>query len=167
MTFLNFFVCSFFFVRSAHTFYLDCKEKLSTFASDTSSNVEHPQRKNNYKQVLDILDRKFNFFRNGIGKDSPDEAVGNVVQRTLHVDTFLDFINSTERPAIITPLGHTTKQSTAHLTHSQIRTFIETSFNQIQPLARRSCCNLPARRTCSRSLSTVNHGLLYLCALQL
>ncbi len=79
--------------------------------------------------MLDVLNKKFNSFRNGIRKDLPDEAVGNVVKRTLRVDTFLNFIHSTERPAIITPPGHTKSSSDNHITHNDVRMFIEKSFN--------------------------------------
>lgn len=51
-----------------------------------------------------------------------------MVKHTLRVDTFLDFIHSTEHPAIIAPPSHQ-RQSTTHITHRQIHTFIENSFN--------------------------------------
>lgn len=50
------------------------------------------------------------------------------MKRSLHIDTFLDFINATEDPAIITPLSNTT-QSTTYITHNQMHGFIERSFN--------------------------------------
>lgn len=61
-------------------------------------------------------------------KECPEEAVGNVVKRTLQVHTFLDFIHSTNGPAIISPPSHK-RQTTTHITHSEMRTFIRKSFN--------------------------------------
>lgn len=81
--------------------------------------------------MLDILNKKFNAFRNGAKKNLPDEAVGNVVKRCLNVTTFLDFIQSTERPAIIST-SRETNQSENHLTHTQLQNFIEKSFNLAQ-----------------------------------
>lgn len=119
---------NFFFTRPAHTFFIDCKEKLSTFVSDTKGPAEKPKKKNNGKQVLKILNKKFNSFRSGINKYLPDEAVGDVVKRTLQVHTFLDFIHLTERSAIIAPPSHK-RPTTTHITHSEVHTFIEKSFN--------------------------------------
>lgn len=63
--------------------------------------------------------------RNGFRKD---EAIGTVVKRSLQVHSFLDFIHLTEHQAIITPPS-LTGQSTIHITHREIHTFIEKSFN--------------------------------------
>lgn len=82
-------------------------------------------------EVLDALNDKFNLFRRGIQKDLPNEAVGSVVRRMLKVDTLLDFIHSTERPAIIAaPMS--TEQCGNQITHREIHTFIEKSFNLAQ-----------------------------------
>lgn len=85
------------------------------------------QKKNNVEHILEILSEKFNVHRNGIAMDIPSEPVGNVVKRTLQIDTFLDFIHLTKNPAIITPTY--TGDSTTHLTHNQIHTFIKNKFN--------------------------------------
>ncbi|XP_037033567.1 uncharacterized protein LOC119072448 [Bradysia coprophila] len=114
-------------------FHIDCKGKLPTFVSDNLRPVERQRRKNinNVNEVLDLLNAKFNLFRKGFQNDSPNEAVGSVVKRTLHVDTFLDFIHSTEHPAIITPPSPT-EQGRNQITHRDIRTFIGKSFNLAQ-----------------------------------
>lgn len=74
------------------------------------------------------MNKKFNSFRNGIAKDLPPDPVGNVVKRSLQVYTFLDFIQLTDRPAIISPPCQT-RPSTTLITHSEMHEFIEKSFN--------------------------------------
>lgn len=51
-----------------------------------------------------------------------------MVKRTLQVHSFLDFVHLRDRPAIITPPSHAT-QLRSHITHSEVHTFIEKSFN--------------------------------------
>lgn len=125
-TFFNTFILS----RSAHTFYASYNGKNSTYVRKPALDNGIPEKKNDTKRVLEILSEKFNMYRNGITTDLPSESVGNVVKRTLRIDTFLDFIHLSENPAIITP-NHA-GDLTTHMTHNQIYTFIKNSFNLAQ-----------------------------------
>lgn len=86
--------------------------------------IEKQLRKNNVKGVFEILGNRFKEFRTGIKKDLPDESIGNVVKRTLQVNTFLDFLPLSDHPAIITPTP-TTTTSIPHITHNQVYEFIK------------------------------------------
>ncbi|KAI8341770.1 hypothetical protein BC941DRAFT_345688 [Chlamydoabsidia padenii] len=61
----------------------------------------------------------------------PEEAMGSLVNRTLQFDSLLDFISSSDQPAISSPPSASSPQP-SFITHNQVYSFIQKSFNLAQ-----------------------------------
>lgn len=87
-----------------------------------------PHKVNNLDFVLELLESTYNTQHTAKKRPAPIKNIGNVVKRTLKVDTFLDFIHLSNHPAIIAPIS-AVKTEMLHMTHEQVYTFIEQTFN--------------------------------------
>lgn len=83
---------------------------------------------NNFNYVNGLLYSSHKENHKGVKGVIPTKNIGNIVRSSLRVDTFLDFIQLSTRPAIIAPTLPL-KAAKLYMTHEQIYTFIEQSFN--------------------------------------
>ncbi|KAI8093662.1 uncharacterized protein BX664DRAFT_261054 [Halteromyces radiatus] len=84
---------------------------------------------------MELLDVTFQgFFSNNNNNNKlrqPEEAMGNLVNRTLQFDSLLDFITSSDHPAILSPPS-VSSPNPSFITHNQLYSFIQKSFNLSQ-----------------------------------
>ncbi|CAO3592963.1 unnamed protein product [Absidia cylindrospora] len=89
---------------------------------------------NSFEYVMGLLDVTFHgFFTENMNSKQkrPEEAMGSLVNRTLQFDSLLDFICSSDDPAISSPPSSSSPKP-SFITHNQLYSFIQKSFNLAQ-----------------------------------
>jgi acyl-CoA synthetase (AMP-forming)/AMP-acid ligase II len=81
--------------------------------------------------LLDVTFQGFLSDNNGKKQQRPEEAMGSLVNRTLQFDSLLDFICSSDEPAISSPPSSSSPKP-SFITHNQLYNFIHKSFNLTQ-----------------------------------
>ncbi|SAL96550.1 hypothetical protein [Absidia glauca] len=120
--------------RSISTLSSTSNGTASTCVSRSPSTSGKTVSNNSFEYVMSLLDVTFQGFmsENSNGKlKRPEEAMGSLVNRTLQFESLLDFISSSDQPAISAPPSSSSPRPT-FITHNQLYSFIQKSFNLSQ-----------------------------------
>ncbi|KAI8065173.1 hypothetical protein BC940DRAFT_305002 [Gongronella butleri] len=103
----------------------------STCVSRSASTGGKTVSNNTFDYVMSLLDVTYQGFLSSSSDKRPDESMGSLVDRSLRFDSLLDFINNCSHEAAIAS-APTSSQPSMHITHQQLYSFIQKSFNVAQ-----------------------------------
>ncbi|ORZ14195.1 hypothetical protein BCR42DRAFT_492821 [Absidia repens] len=92
---------------------------------------------NNFEHVLNLLEVTFKGFLSHSNTDRPEESLGSLVNRTLQFDTLLDFIDTSDEPAIVCQPSSSPSKSTSFTSTTSSTTYLpsnSTSTTTLSPL---------------------------------